>query len=340
MLAAGLVLGGLALGLLVAEVGVRWSGAAPEVVQIQQGRFRLSANPKIGYEPVPDLEYRGPLDSFHDYSGSSNSLGFRDIEHAVDKEPGVFRILVLGDSVAAGQRVPRFEDTFPARLEADLTGAGLLTEVLSFAVTGYNTRQEVEMLREKGLAYRPDLVLLAYCLNDRGRSDGGVMPTLLERKRGSGAVVRSELDSRLMASAVYRLIRFRRSPAVAEDEAERELGITAGDTRREAFELLERLAAERGFRVLVTVFPHFGGLLDEYRFAAEHEEVRRLAGAAGFAYLDLLEPYRACRRAATQKLAHDRWHPTASGHACAARATAEHILGSPERLTQSGSARP
>jgi lysophospholipase L1-like esterase len=315
-LALGLL--GLAVGLGVAEGLVRWTGAAPEVAVIQHGRFRLSPDPDIGYEPVPNLDYRGALDSFHDYAGTSNSLGFRDRDHALRKQPGVLRILILGDSVAAGQGVARFEDTFPALLERELNAGGLASEVISFAVTGYNTQQEVAMLAAKGLAFEPDLVLVAYCLNDRKRSDGGVLPTLVERARGHEATATTRLDRRLMASAVYRLVRFRWAPPP-------EPTLTSGDTRAPAFARLAELSRQHGFAVQVVVFPRFGKLL-HYRFAAQNEEVAAFSRRHGFEHLDLVAAFQDCFRAATSPLGLDSFHPTAEGHRCAARAVGRELL--------------
>lgn len=309
---------GLIAGSIAAEVAVRLSGAAPEVALIRRGRFQLSPNPKIGYEPVPGLEYHGPMDSFHDYAGRSNSLGFRDREHAVAKPPGVFRVLVLGDSVAAGQGVADFENTYPAVLERELRRLGVEAEVLSFAVTGYNTQQEVETLADKGLAYRPDLVLVAYCLNDRKRSDGGVLPQLLESEGRAEGLVSSRLDPRLAKSALYRFLRFR---LAGKDEPPPP---TVGDTRDAAFARLAELADRHGFRALVAVFPRIRRLQD-YRWIGEHEEVQELVGRHGLAHLDLLAAFQDCDRAGEGALGADSIHPSASGHRCAAAATARYV---------------
>lgn len=311
----------LVVGLVLAEVVVRISGTAPEVVAVRAGRFRLSPNPKIGYEPVPNFEHHGKLDSFYDYRGRSNSLGFRDVEHPVAKQPGVLRILVLGDSVAAGQGVARFEDTFPPLLEENLRRGGLPAEVLSFAVTGYNTQQEVETLADKGLAYEPDLVLLAYCLNDVKRSDGGVLPGLLERERRASGPLRHKVNPVLVRSALYRLVWHR----LAAPEPQPTPAIV-GNTVAESFDHLGRLAREHGFEVLVVVFPRFGNLLQEYRWAEQHELPAEGSRRNGFDHLDLVAAFQECRRAAQGPLAHDRYHPTGRGHRCAARAVAEHLL--------------
>lgn len=308
---------GLAIGLLLAEAVLRVTGAAPEVVLVQEGRYRLSPNPKIGYEPVPGVEVEGHTDSLHDWVGVSNRLGFRDVEHAVAKPEGVFRILVLGDSIAVGQGVRLYENTFPARVERELDAAGLETELLNFAVSGYNTQQEVETLADKGLVYRPDLVLLSYCQNDRQRSDGGILATLLEREQGAEGLVRSRADPRLLKSALYRFLRYRlparreAPPAVHEDTVD------------EYFGVLAELARKHRFEVLVVVFPRFGTWL---RWNEEHRRIAALSQRHGFHHLDLLEAFQACRREATRAIAIDRYHPSPVGHRCAARAISRHIL--------------
>ena len=38
--------------------------------------------------------------------------------------------------------------------------------MLNFGVPGYNLDQEIEALRAKALAFSPDLVVVAFCLND------------------------------------------------------------------------------------------------------------------------------------------------------------------------------
>lgn len=315
------ILTSLLLALLLAEGFVRWAGVAPEVSLIREGRFRLSSNPELGYEPVPHYEYEGPLTSFHDYSGTSNALGFRDVEHAVERTPGTPRILVLGDSVAAGQGVARTQDVFPRRLEARLGEAGLPAEVLNFAVSGYNTGQEVAMLAEKGLAYDPDLILVAYCLNDRRRSDGGILETLKARERDAGGSVRARYHPRLVRSALYRLLRHRLAgPPEAPAPG-------PADTRREALAKLDTLSREEGFDTLLVIFPRFGNLVDyPDEWAAQHEHVTEMARAEGFAVLDLLPAFQRCRQGTDERLARDRYHPTAVGHDCAARAVADWLV--------------
>lgn len=320
----------LLLSLLAAELLVRATGAAPKIYLISKGRFRLAKNPRLGYEPAP-LAYQGDQLSFYDYKGASNSLGFRDAEHAVAKPPGVYRIVVLGDSVAMGLHVDRSEDIFPQVLERALNQHGLKAEVINLAVSGYNTQQEVETLAEKGLRYQPDLVLLAYTLSSREHIDGDILKTLLaeeQRKRDGVSGARVDASPYLMGSALYRLIRFRvlagRQPPPADPQ--KYLAMVSGDTVAQYFGVLDDLAKKNRFNVLVAVIPRFVRTFSYYRMAGQHAYARSLAEQHGFHYVDLIETFSRCRNASSEPIELDNFHPSAYGHRCAGEALAGVIL--------------
>ncbi len=80
-------------------------------------------------------------------SGSSRGPGYnsdamRDREHALDKPPGVLRIVCLGDSVTAGHILP-LQHTYPALFESFLQQMKVPVEVFNVAVSGWSTLQEV-----------------------------------------------------------------------------------------------------------------------------------------------------------------------------------------------------
>ena len=310
--------------LLVAEVVVRLSGMAPEVAFIEKGRFRLSGNPRIGYEPVPGLDYSGNELSFFDYRGRSNSLGYRDSDHLLHKSPGTYRIVVLGDSIAAGLKVLDNAQIFPAVLERDLRARGLPVEVINFGVSGYNTQQEVETLKEKGLQFGPDLVLLAYCLNDTDRPGGGLLEILLKEDVRRRVLNPARVNRYLAKSAAYRFLRYR---ALATGDENGPGADLPADTVEPSFEDLSRLARQGGFEVLVALFPTFENL-EAYANTGHHEVVRGLSAAEGFHYLDLLPAFRSCAASSTEPVGFDRFHPTPYGHRCAATATADFIVAS------------
>ena len=109
--------------------------------------------------------YRGP-----DLGGGPdfrvNRKGLRGPEVEYEKPAGVKRILYLGDSVAFGWKLPH-RDTFPARAEPHIARlARVEVETINSGVGGYSPWQELVYLREEGLRYDPDLVLVSFVLND------------------------------------------------------------------------------------------------------------------------------------------------------------------------------
>jgi lysophospholipase L1-like esterase len=95
----------------------------------------------------------------------ASSIHLRDREFTPTPAPGVFRILVLGDSVAYGFHV-KAEESFPKVLERQLVEKYGRVEVINSGVPGYSPYQELKYFDEKGAALRPDLVVVSFCMND------------------------------------------------------------------------------------------------------------------------------------------------------------------------------
>jgi phosphoribosylanthranilate isomerase len=96
----------------------------------------------------------------------TNSVGMRDYDHSLGKSPGVYRILVLGDSFMEANQV-KFEDAFVSLLERQLGGVtGHSIEVVNASVSGWGTDDELMYLMREGLRYRPDLVLVGMTLHN------------------------------------------------------------------------------------------------------------------------------------------------------------------------------
>jgi lysophospholipase L1-like esterase len=89
-----------------------------------------------------------------------SSQGFRDTE-VLEKEPGEFRICMLGDSFTVGHATA-VEDGIPRQLEARLRT--LLPDrkirVVNCGCEGAGCLQEIGMLRKRVLPLKPDLVIL------------------------------------------------------------------------------------------------------------------------------------------------------------------------------------
>ncbi|HWT81887.1 MAG TPA: GDSL-type esterase/lipase family protein, partial [Candidatus Methylomirabilis sp.] len=80
------------------------------------------------------------------------------------KRPGIFRIMVVGDSLTFGTGIAQ-EDTYSAVLERYL-GERFRVEVLNLGVEGAQSEDVYRILREKLPILSPDLVVYGMCLND------------------------------------------------------------------------------------------------------------------------------------------------------------------------------
>src|SRR5262245_23641819 len=243
---------GLALGLLISEGLVRFLDVAPQIEVMSSELYRYSDNPKLGWEPLPLVERTVSRKGIND-------LGYRDVNHSLVKPAGVLRIIVIGDSSAQGTRIKDDRAIFPRVLEATLRAKGVPAEVQNFGVQGYNTQQEVETLRTKALLYSPDIVILAYCLNDRS-FQAGAMPSAVARYAlQSRAVDDSKALQWLAESALFRYVYFGflfKYAGANEEIRQRFAGVLA-DTVKPSFTVLSELSRARQFKVIVAVFPLF-----------------------------------------------------------------------------------
>jgi len=98
---------------------------------------------------------------------NSAAHSFKDYEYPLQKAPGVFRIFVLGDSVAFGQGV-LMEQCFSKVIENILNRESSTTifEVINSSVPSLNAIEEHCLQTTLGADYQPDLYLLALCHND------------------------------------------------------------------------------------------------------------------------------------------------------------------------------
>lgn len=165
--------------LLVIEIGFRIAAYYTEVKtlaslqaespadlqgqEVSLGRMiRLNPNPRIIYELIPNLSVR-----FKDQPLSINASGFRGQEIPIEKNVRTLRIVGIGDSIMFGWGVQEHE-TYLALLTQKLNAnaQGFVWEAINTGVPGYNTWMEVETLKQKGVRYQPDIVILNYVGND------------------------------------------------------------------------------------------------------------------------------------------------------------------------------
>ena len=312
-----LVILGSLFGIAILEIGVRALGLAPEIAPIVLDRpyasFESTTNPLLQYVPKPG-------------SPDISDYGIRDRSYPFAKSEDTFRVVVLGDSIGFGfcnnDESLKVEDTFAKILERKLNTQPLAgysgAEVINLSVSGYDTIQEVEFFRTKGLAFDPDVVLIGYCLNDS--TDSSLELKLMQRTDDWGAfqeftshTLRGAFEwSHLARTLWYQWSRQMRKPS--SDEAKEPGRRVAG------FERLQGLAKDSNFETLVAIFPN----LEEtspYPELSEHEAIAQDAHDRQFSVVDLLPTF---QEETGGKLLQIRgrcreMHPDEGGHQIAAR---------------------
>lgn len=123
----------------------------------------LELNKELGFAPMPNKKVTWRKEGFgiHIY----NQAGIPDTQATADKPANTLRIAVLGDSMVQGLEV-KPEENFQQLTESALntksakTGNSLRYQFINFGVSNYTLGQSYVQLKEKVLAYHPDLVIV------------------------------------------------------------------------------------------------------------------------------------------------------------------------------------
>jgi len=94
-----------------------------------------------------------------------NKDGYRDIEYSQKKAPGVYRILLLGDSMVFGLGV-NLEDTFAKVLEKQLNQTGNRYEVLNGGLPDSSLYFQLHFFKNTFSGYNPDIIIWFYSPSD------------------------------------------------------------------------------------------------------------------------------------------------------------------------------
>ncbi len=273
--------------------------------------YRSSSTPGLAYELVPDIvapaHYAGEL-------VTTNSFGMRDEEPDPARDN---RIVILGDSFAFGFGVTQ-DAIFPIQLEHRLNADQLVYEVLNLAVAGYGIREEVAVLEHKGMLWEPDVVVVAYVLNDPEIEPVQQLPSYFsEPKWWQYSHV-----LRLVARGVKRIGVI----VVGGGDYFRYLHANQQTWKQvvAGFEAIREITASADARVIVLIFPIIGSDWSNYPYRDIHQKVGALAIENGFQVVDLLDYY-GTYSPEELKVSADDGHPNALAHALAAQAVLETL---------------
>jgi len=216
---------------------------------------------------------------------SINSEGLRDREFSLEKPPGVYRVMVLGDSTTFGWGV-KAEDTaakfLERKLNANLPAGYNRAEVMNTGVGNYDTVQEVTYYETIGWKYHPDLVVLVFFINDPE-------PVPLEKK---GLLIDR---SYLIAFATNRIDGVMRHAGVRPDW--KTYYASLYDDNRPGFQAckkallsLSNSTRSHDAKLLVAILPELHQINnDSYPFKAAHQKIKDVMAAENAPVLELID---------------------------------------------------
>ncbi|HEV8238167.1 MAG TPA: SGNH/GDSL hydrolase family protein [Thermoanaerobaculia bacterium] len=298
-LVVALLIGGEATARLWEALGASTTTLYEQVVPFR-ARFKMK----------PDREVRVP-ERYGTVVYRFNRAGYRDRDHVADS--GRRSVVLLGDSVTFGLGAPQ-DAIYAAVLQHQLDAwRGPRHEVVNLAIFAYDSGHELQTLREEGLAYRPQVVVVQFFMNDLSEPPPGtpaVPPGALQRLRAARNVYlyRSALARRVhqgLTRLTYLLIhdvrRTRFPETLNADEPRGKLAYLAAhpdDATIPAFASLRAIrdaAAAQGARVLLLQTPDETQLYTT-RYDAIDARVARFCARERIAYLDALPTLRAAPR--------------------------------------------
>lgn len=259
---------------------------------------------------------------FDRHDPNINSAGFRGADFPPPEKSEALRIAILGDSVAYGYSVP-LEQTFARLLEQQLNNEKHKVEVLNFAVNGYSTVAELELYKTRVREYHPDIVLLAYVLNDP-------LPAAFVVQSVGSARKQVDYFSQLSRYSQFGAWVYLRWQKLTQS-LDRNRNYQAMYSNQEgwkatenAFSELEKLTKEDGAQLGAVIFPL---LLDfnNYPMLAIHQQVGNAFQSAGIPYIDLLQDFSSVPYMQLRPHPNDDTHPNATGHAIAAKKIAQWL---------------
>jgi hypothetical protein len=124
-------------------------------------------DPLLGWSFVPNGRYWSNSENNHPISGKFNSFGWRDREWSVEKETGILRIAVLGDSFVEAFQVES-EKSFLQMTEQIINKKNKnKVELMNFGRSGCTQTEELLILKNYVSRFSPDMVVLFFAaVND------------------------------------------------------------------------------------------------------------------------------------------------------------------------------
>ena len=209
-----------------------------------------------------------------------------------------YRVIALGDSFTMGTMIP-LEELFVKRVERALNARAegrRRYEIMNLAFVGWDTSRELRALKEVGLAYSPDAVVVVFYVNDATGLDSN--PRII-RKLNAYVNERDGWLNRWSRAWDYTDYLLRRRRVTKQTLADYHTSFFGSEEQqvqwqrsKQALAELKTMSDRRGFRVGVVIFPMLIDLDRSHALSDIYELVEAHCETLGIPTLNLLPEYR------------------------------------------------
>ncbi|OGF67512.1 MAG: hypothetical protein A2Y62_06150 [Candidatus Fischerbacteria bacterium RBG_13_37_8] len=305
------------------------SGALMEIVlrrvhtiRMQKARANLDTEICTMASKHPELIWENrPYKCFY------NGKGYRDFDYTLVKPANVFRIIIIGDSVALGQGMP-FNKIYGKMLEQMLNSrlkSSKTFEVIILARSGYSMQQELFILQHETLSFSPDLIIWSYMLNDPAHPVfHDVSYQLADYYYNPKSYLLNFIEYQLF------LLNEKKQARHCPDEFHAKLHCIYWDKLQKNFHLLGSFSKTNAIPIVFMIHPVFEkDAFKRYSLAGLHEKIANSVRVEGLHDLDLLplyRPYDGVKLFLKEGNRTDPWHPNAKGHMLIATGLFRYVL--------------
>ncbi len=279
----------LVVGFIAIEVFARWSYGRPSM-HFGVEMWKYAKLLKIRAENA-EMSHRHRPGASAFLMGTEmhiNSLGLRDREDlTLEKAAGTYRIVVLGDSTTVGWGVP-FEKLYPKLLENALntnrpSPNWKRYEVINTGIGNYNTCQEVASFKERWLALNPDMVFIAWYINDAEPTPRPSRNWLAYHSYGY-VWLSANFDSVLRNVGANKGYKKYYSDLYEPEQP-------GWKKSQEAFAELAEICRKRNIPLHILLIPELHTLSGDFEFKHVHDLLREVGTKNGAGVLDLLPAF-------------------------------------------------
>lgn len=188
-----------------------------------------------------------PFELVPNIPGYSNSLGMRDKEYELKKNPGVYRIIVVGDSITMYGHYTDFLEEFLNNKEKSSY------EVWNCAIGGHGIKDYYYNLVYRCLDFGPDMLIIGFCLNDFA-----LTPVIFKVGKSMHCyrpfrLFKSDWDAQLYChSNLYRFIL-----TVLESRVVKKNKMDTGEIGRLYLSKIKEITVQKNIPFFVVIFPYF-----------------------------------------------------------------------------------